>query len=62
MAQSAANEDVVELAIRLVDREGVVPGQAAVASDLRRPVSWHVEVAHQDHRFLQRGEVPPDPP
>jgi hypothetical protein len=39
-----------------------VPCQRAVAGDLRWSVFRHVEIAHQDHRFLQWREVPLDPP
>jgi hypothetical protein len=53
---------VVELAIGLFDREREVPGQRAVTGDLRRSIIRHVEVAHQDHRFLQRREVALYPP
>ena len=62
MAQPAAQKDVVELTIRLFDREGVVPGQRAVTGDVPRPVIRHVEVAHQDHRFREGSEVAPDVP
>ena len=58
----ATYQDVVELAIGVVDREGEVPGERAVAGDLCWSAIRHVEVAHQDHRLLQRGEVPLDPP
>jgi hypothetical protein len=53
---------VVELAIGLFDREGEVPGQRTVTGHMRWSVIRHVEVAHQDHRFLQWGEVALDPP
>jgi hypothetical protein len=53
---------VVELAIGLFDREGEMPGQRTVTGDLHWSVIRHVEVAHQDHRFLQRREVALDPP
>jgi hypothetical protein len=53
---------VVELTIGLFDRKCEMRGQRAVTGDLRWSVIRHVEVAHQDHRFLQRREVAPDPP
>jgi hypothetical protein len=53
---------VVELTIGLFDRKREMPGQRTVTGDLRRSVIRHVEVAHQDHRFLQRREVALDPP
>ena len=50
-AQPTTDQDVVELAVRFLDRERAVPGQRAVTGDLRRPVISHVEIAHQDHRL-----------
>ena len=53
---------MVELTIGLFDRKREMPGQRTVTGDMRWSVIRHVEVAHQDHRFLQRCEVALDPP
>ena len=61
LAQPTTYQDVVELAVRFLDREREMPGQRAVTGDLRRSVVCHVEVTHQDHRLCQRCQVPSNP-
>jgi hypothetical protein len=60
-AQPTTDQDVVELAVRILDREREVLGKRAITGDPRRPVICQIEVAHQDHRLRQRCQVPSNP-
>jgi 5-carboxymethyl-2-hydroxymuconate isomerase len=60
MAEATAQQDVVQLSIRILDGKSEMPGQRSVTGDLLWAAIRHVQVAHQDHRLGQGREVPSD--